>query len=497
MNQDDFPILKTLENDAPLIYFDNAATTQKPKKVLDAVSNFYQKNNGSVGRGIYDLSYRAEKIQADARAVVANFLGIKNPQEIIFNSSATECLNLVAYSLSKTFLKSGDEVLLSYAEHHSNLLPWKSAAKDQNLKLVFADYDTTSLLEKINEKTRIVSLSLVSNVLGTTIDAKKIIKKAHLVGAIVILDAAQAIAHLEVNAADLDTDFLVFSGHKIYAENGVGVLYGKSKYLEKMPPLLVGGGMIDKSFPEKFEAGSRNVGAISSLSAALEYFSKSRDKIFEHEKELTEKAYKILSNLPFIEIYGEKSSETERFGIISFNVRGAHPHDIASILDSFGITVRAGHHCAKPLMERLKILGCLRVSFGMYNTLEEVEKLGFALEKAYKEIRQEILKNNQNSKYRREIKNADFKKHAINGSCGDDLTIFLKINEKTHKIEDASFLGDGCVVSISSADKFCEFARGKTLEELKTVNLEEVLGSPEILKNPIRVKCATLAWNVL
>lgn len=493
MNRDDFPILKTLENDAPLIYFDNAATTQKPRVVLNAISDFYEKNNGSVGRGVYDLSYRAEKIQTAARKVVADFLGIKNPREIIFTSSATESLNLVAHSFSEAFLNPGDEVLLSYAEHHSSLFPWEAAAKTHDLTLNFADYDTNSLLEKITKKTRVVSISLVSNVLGTSVDVEKIIKKAHLNGAVVILDAAQAVAHLPLK--NYDADFLVFSGHKIYAENGVGVLYGKSEFLEKMPPFLTGGGIVDKSFPEKFEAGSRNVGAISSLSAALTYFNNHRNKIFAHEKELTKRAYKILSDLPFVEIYGDKTAE--RFGIISFNVRGVHPHDIASILDSFGITVRAGHHCAKPLMDRLKISSCLRASFGLYNTLDEVERLGFALEQAYKEVRKEILKNNQTSKNRREIKDANFKKRAINSSCGDDLTIFLKLDEKSGKVEDASFIGDGCVISVSSADQFCEFARGKTLDEIKSADLEKILDHPEILKNPIRVKCVTLAWNML
>lgn len=385
--RNDFPILSITENGKPLVYLDNAATTSKPLPVLDAVNAYYRNDNANPHRGVYELAARATKAHEDSRLVVAEFLHA-TPEEIIFTQNATESLNLVAYSYGMEFLKEGDEILLSVAEHHSNLVPWQRVAKVTGAKLVYLYPDANGLLteeeldKKFTKNTKLVAIGHVSNVLGLEIPVASIVKKARLVGAVVVLDCAQSVPHMPVDVKTLDVDFAAFSAHKLYAPMGVGVLYGKKKWLDQMPPFLTGGDMIGNvheqnstfaEVPRRFEAGTRNVGGEVGLAAAIQYLdSIGWDYIKTHEQKLMSQALEGLKSIPHVTVYGDLSPQ-RRHGVISFNVDEVHPHDTATLLDADGITVRAGHHCAQPLMEYLKINACVRVSFGIYNTTGDVD----------------------------------------------------------------------------------------------------------------------------
>ncbi len=385
--RDDFPILSVLENGKPLIYLDNAATTSKPLAVLNAVEAYYRMDNANPHRGVYELGARATKAHEDSRKIVGDFLNASS-DEIIFTQNATESLNLIAYSYGMEFLKEGDEIVLSVAEHHSNLVPWQRVSKITGAKLVYLYPDALGHLteeeldKKITSKTKLVAVAQVSNVLGIEIPVDSIVRRARSAGAVVVLDCAQSVPHMTVDVKALDVDFAVFSGHKLYAPMGIGVLYGKKELLEKMPPFLTGGDMIGSvheqsstyaEVPRRFEAGTRNVGGEVGLAAAINYLNLlGWENIKNHEKELMTQALKGLADIPHITIYGDPSPD-KRHGVISFNVDEVHPHDTASLLDSDGITVRAGHHCAQPLMDYLKINSCARVSFGIYNTKEDVD----------------------------------------------------------------------------------------------------------------------------
>ena len=387
--QDDFPILSILENGKRLVYLDNAATTQKPLAVLNAVESYYNKDNANPHRGVYELGARATKAHEDSRGIVGDFLNA-SPDEIIFTQNTTESLNLVAYSYGMEFLKEGDEIVLSVAEHHSNLVPWQRVAKVTGAKLVYLYPDAFGHLteeeldQKITSKTRLIAVAQVSNVLGIEIPVASIVRRARKAGAVVVLDCAQSVPHMPVDVKALDVDFAAFSGHKLYAPMGIGVLYGKKEILDKMPPFLTGGDMIGNvheqsstyaEVPRRFEAGTRNVGGEVGLAAAIGYLnSLGWDNIQNHERDLMTRALKGLAEIPHLTVYGDLSPD-KRHGVIAFNVEDVHPHDTASLLDSDGITIRAGHHCAQPLMEYLKINSCIRASFGIYNTPEDVDAL--------------------------------------------------------------------------------------------------------------------------
>lgn len=384
--RDQFPILSVPENEKRLIYLDNAATSFKPLSVLKAVDDYYRMDNANPHRGVYTLGVRSTDIHENARLTAARFVNA-GPEEIIFTQNATEALNLVAYSYGMEFLKEGDEILISVAEHHSNLVPWQRVAKHTGSRLVYlypgADGRITEeeLDQKINPRTRLIAIAHVSNVLGTEAPVKSIVKRARLHGATVVLDCAQSVAHMPVDVKELGVDFAAFSGHKMYAPMGIGVLYGKKELLEKMPPFLSGGDMIASvheqtssyaEVPRRFEAGTRNVGGEAGLAAAIEYINSiGWETIRTHEHALMDQALKGLNSLPYITIYGSTDSR-DRHGVISFNVDGVHPHDTATILDSEGIAVRAGHHCAQPLMEYLGIGSCVRASIAIYNTEEDI-----------------------------------------------------------------------------------------------------------------------------
>lgn len=390
----DFPLLEN-EN---ITYLDSGATTQKPIKVIKAVEEFYQKYNANPHRGAYSLSVEATEQYENTRTKIAKFINAKHREEIIFSKNATESLNLIAYSYGLDNLKKDDEVVISIMEHHSNLVPWQKMTKQTGSKLNYMyineNYQITDeeIESKITDKTKIVGITHVSNVLGTINNVKKIIKYAHKKGAIVIVDASQSIPHMKIDVQDLDADFLVFSGHKMLAPLGIGVLYGKREILNKMTPFLMGGDMIeyvyeqDTTFaplPNKFEAGTQNVEGVIGLGAAIDYIENlGYDKIQEIEHEVISYARQELSKLDYLTLYTTPNEENHS-SVISFNIKGVHPHDVASILDSEGVCVRSGNHCAQPLMRFLGIDSTCRASFYIYNTKEDVDKLVKALDKAY------------------------------------------------------------------------------------------------------------------
>ena len=390
----DFPLLEN-EN---ITYLDSGATTQKPIQVIKAVEEFYQKYNANPHRGAYSLSVEATEQYENTRTKIAKFINAKHREEIIFSKNATESLNLIAYSYGLDNLKKDDEVVISIMEHHSNLVPWQKMTKQTGSKLNYMyineNYEITDeeIENKITDKTKIVGITHVSNVLGTINNVKKIIKYAHKKGAIVIVDASQSIPHMKIDVQDLDADFLVFSGHKMLAPLGIGVLYGKREILNKMTPFLMGGDMIeyvyeqDTTFaplPNKFEAGTQNVEGVIGLGAAIDYIENlGYDKIQEIEHEVISYARQELSKLDYLTLYTTPNEENHS-SVISFNINGVHPHDVASILDSEGVCVRSGNHCAQPLMRFLGIDSTCRASFYIYNTKDDVDKLVKALDKAY------------------------------------------------------------------------------------------------------------------
>lgn len=390
----DFPLLENRN----IAYLDSGATTQKPIQVINAIEEFYKKNNANPHRGAYTLSIEATEAYESTRQKIAKFINAKHPEEIIFSKNATESLNLIAYSYGMNNLKKDDEVVISIMEHHSNLVPWQKVTKATESKLNYMyineefELSDEEIETKITDRTKIVGIAHVSNVLGTINNVKKIIKYAHKKGAIVIVDASQSIPHMKIDVQDLDADFLVFSGHKMLAPLGIGVLYGKREILNKMTPFLMGGDMIEYVYeqettyaplPNKFEAGTQNVEGVVGLGAAIDYIQNiGYDKMQELENDVLAYARQELSKLDFLTLY-MTPNEKNHSSVISFNIKGVHPHDVASILDSEGVCVRSGNHCAQPLMRFLEIDSTCRASFYFYNTKEDVDRLVHALSKAY------------------------------------------------------------------------------------------------------------------
>lgn len=401
--KDDFPILKNRK----ISYLDSGATTQKPQSVIMQIEEFYKNFNANPHRGAYSLSIEATEKYENVRAKIAKFINAKHTEEIIFSKNASESLNLIAYSYGLENLKNDDEVVISIMEHHSNLVPWQYVTKKTNSKLKYMyindEYELSKeeIEAKITDNTKIVGITHVSNVLGTINNVKEIIKYAHKKGAVVIVDASQSIPHMKIDVQDLDADFLVFSGHKMFAPLGIGVLYGKREMLNKMSPFLMGGDMIeyvyeqDTTFaplPNKFEAGTQNVEGVIGLGAAIDYIEKiGYEKIQEVENSVTNYAIEELSKLDFIKLYVTENSKNHS-SVISFNINGVHPHDVASILDSNGVCVRSGNHCAQPLLRYLGVDSTCRASFSIYNTKEDVDNLVEALKKSYKMFEKYINK---------------------------------------------------------------------------------------------------------
>jgi len=391
----DFPLLQNRK----IAYLDSGATTQKPVQVIVAVKDFYENFNANPHRGAYSLSMEATEMYENTRKKIAKFINSKHSEEIIFSKNASEALNLIAYSYGMENLKKDEKIVLSIMEHHSNLVPWQKVSKVTGAKLEYMyindNYEISDeeIENKITDNTKIVAITHVSNVLGTINDVKKIIKYAHKKGAVVVVDASQSIPHMKIDVQDLDCDFLVFSGHKMLAPLGIGVLYGKKEILNKMSPFLMGGDMIEYVYeqettfaplPNKFEAGTQNVEGVIGLGAAIDYIENiGYDKIQEIENEVVSYAVEELKKLDYIQLYLTSNTQNHS-AVISFNIKGVHPHDVASILDSEGVCVRSGNHCAQPLLRYIGIDSTCRASFYFYNTKDDVDKLINALNKAYK-----------------------------------------------------------------------------------------------------------------
>ena len=390
----DFPIFENKD----IAYLDSGATTQKPTSVLEAIEKFYKNENANPHRGAYGLSIEATEIYENTRDKIAKFINAKHREEIIFSKNASESLNLIAYSYGLDNLKKDDEIVLSIMEHHSNLVPWQMVAKKTESKLNYMyindnfEISDEEIETKITDKTKIVGITHVSNVLGTINNIEKIIKYAHKKGAIVVVDGSQSIPHMEIDVQKLDADFFVFSGHKMLAPLGIGILYGKREILNKMNPFLMGGDMIEYVYeqettyaplPNKFEAGTQNVEGVVGLGAAIDYIQNiGYDKMQELENDVLAYARQELSKLDYLTLYLTPNTENHS-GVVSFNIKGVHPHDVASILDSENVCVRSGNHCAQPLMRFLGIDSTCRASFYFYNTREDVDRLVHALNKAY------------------------------------------------------------------------------------------------------------------
>lgn len=386
----DFPLLNREINGRRIAYLDNGATTQKPEQMIQSLCGYYGGCNANPHRGAYALSVQATDIYENARKRTAQFIKARRPEEIIFTKNATEALNLVAYSYGLSNVQAGDEIVISVSEHHSNLVPWQFVAKSKGavLKYIYLEKDGNLSQEdietKITDKTKIVAVTQVSNVLGLKNDVKAIVRKAHSVGAVAVIDGSQSVAHMAVDVADIDADFFAFSGHKMLSPMGIGVLYGKYELLDAMPPFLMGGDMIEyvqeqdttwAEVPAKFEAGTQNVGGAAGLTAAIDYLEKiTFESIEAIEKELVDYALPQLRELPYVELYGCDSKQDNKTGIIAFNIKDVHPHDVATILDSYGVAVRAGHHCAQPLHRYLDLNASCRASFYLYNTREDIDR---------------------------------------------------------------------------------------------------------------------------
>ena len=392
-----FPILNQEINGNPLVYLDSAATSQKPIQVIEAVKNYYEWDNSNVHRGVHTLGNRATDAYEGAREKVRKFINANSTKEIIFTRGTTTSLNTIASGYGRQNLKEGDEIVITHMEHHANLIPWQQLAKEKGAVLKFIDLesDGTITLEKAREaitpKTAIVSIAMASNVMGTINPIKELAQIAHSNGAIMVVDAAQGAPHLKIDVQDLDCDFLAFSGHKMCAPTGIGVLYGKQTLLENMDPVEFGGEMIDfvglyestwKELPWKFEGGTPIIAGAVGLGAAIDFLNEiGLDNIEAHEHSLAAYAMDQLSTIDGISIYGP-SDATKRCGLVTFNLDGVHPHDVATVLDMGGIAVRAGHHCAQPLMKWLCVSATARASFYVYNDEEDIDKLVAGLRSA-------------------------------------------------------------------------------------------------------------------
>ncbi|REB04798.1 cysteine desulfurase [Sporosarcina sp. BI001-red] len=398
--RNDFPILDQEVNGYPLVYLDSAATSQKPRQVIEALSNYYQNDNANVHRGVHTLGNRATEGYEGARETVRKFLNASSTEEIVFTRGTTTALNLIAQSYGRANIGEGDEILITYMEHHSNIIPWQQLAKATGavLKYIDLEEDGTLSLEKVSDamtdRTKIVSIMYVSNVLGTMNPIKEITEIAHAHNAIMVVDAAQAAPHLKLDVQDLDCDFLAFSGHKLCGPTGIGALYGKKALLNEMEPVEFGGEMIDfvglydsswKELPWKFEGGTPIIAGAIGMAAAIDYIeSIGLDNIEKHEHELVAYAMEQMKTVEGLEIYGPRDS-SKRAGIVTFNLDGVHPHDLATVLDMNGVAVRAGHHCCQPLMKWLDVSATARASFYLYNTKEDVDRLveGLRMAKEY------------------------------------------------------------------------------------------------------------------
>jgi len=394
----DFPILgRTVRDNKTLVYLDNASTTQKPNQVIDSINDYYRNHNANIHRAVYALAEEATELYEKTRDKVANFINVKNRDEIIFVRGTTEAINLVAYAWGRSNIKEGDVIVTTEYEHHSNIVPWQILTQEKGAKLEYIGMDDNGelILDDLDKylatgKVKLVAFSLMSNVLGTISDVERIMEKCKKEGVLTLIDGAQAVPHMKVDVENLGCDFFAFSGHKMLGPTGIGVLWTRKSVLETMAPFHGGGDMIREvhkyettwnDLPYKFEAGTPNIADVVGFGAAIDYLAKiGMDNIRQHEIELTKYALEKLSNVKGLHIYGTKDI-SKRGGVISFNFADVHPHDVAQIIDEEGIAIRSGHHCAQVLMERLNVAATSRASFYIYNTKEEVDKLVDSLNK--------------------------------------------------------------------------------------------------------------------
>jgi cysteine desulfurase / selenocysteine lyase len=395
--RNDFPIFRKKINGKELVYLDNASTTQKPYTVIDSITDFYSNYNSNIHRAVYQLAEEATNMYEQTRQKIANFINVR-PEEIIFTRNTTESINLIAHSWARTNLKKDDVIVISEIEHHSNIVPWQILCQEIGTRLEYVGIDENGFLDLeymieliSSRKVKLVSLSHMSNVLGTIVPIERIIKIAHEHGIPVLVDGAQSVPHMPINVKNMDCEFLVFSAHKMLGPTGVGILYAKKEYLDKMAPFMGGGDMIKEVFkfhtnyndvPYKFEAGTPNIADVVGFSAAIEYLERiGMENIRKHEIYLTEYALESMSSLDYITVYGPRDTKY-RGGVISFNIADIHPHDLATIMNDHGIAIRSGHHCAQVLMERLDVPATSRASFYIYNTKEEIDKFVNAIKEA-------------------------------------------------------------------------------------------------------------------
>ena len=395
--RNDFPIFRKKINGKDLVYLDNASTTQKPYTVIDSITDFYSNYNSNIHRAVYQLAEEATKMYEQSREKIANFINAR-PEEIVFTRNTTESINLIAHSWARLNLKKDDGIAITELEHHSNIVPWQILSQEIGTRLEYVGIDENGFLDLehmieliASKKIKLVSLSHMSNVLGTIVPIERIIRIAHENGIPVIVDAAQSVPHMPVNVKNMDCDFLVFSAHKMLCPTGVGVLYAKKEYLDKMKPFLVGGDMIKEVFkfhtnynevPYKFEAGTPNIADVVGFGAAIEYLEKiGMENIRKHEIYLTDYALESMLSLKYATIYGPRDPK-DRGGVISFNIADIHPHDLATIMNDHGIAIRSGHHCAQVLMQRLDVPATSRASFYIYNTKEEIDRFVNAIKEA-------------------------------------------------------------------------------------------------------------------
>jgi len=391
----DFPALSLTVNNHPLVYLDNAASSQKPIQVIERISRYYSTEHSNVHRGVHDLSQSATEYYESSRDIIRDFIGARSRTEIIFTKGTTDSINLVAQSFARPILNPGDEILVTHLEHHSNIVPWQLVCQQTGAELkVVAIHDDGSIdyddfEQSLSERTRLIAIAHVSNSLGTIIPVKRIISDAHGLGIPVLVDGAQAVPHMQIDVSDLDVDFYCFSGHKMYGPTGIGILYGKEQFLEKMPPYQGGGDMIESvsfagttynDLPHKFEAGTPNIAGAIGLGTAAEYMNQiGFEFISEYEAKLLERATDRLSQIEGLRFIGTAENKAS---VVSFLLRDSHPYDVATLLDKFGIAVRSGHHCTQPVMSRLGIPGTVRASFAFYNTMDEIDVLAESLQKS-------------------------------------------------------------------------------------------------------------------
>lgn len=549
----DFPILSRTLHNRPLVYFDNAATTQKPQSVLDAITHYYKTTNANVHRGVHDLSVEATAAYENARVRVQRFLGAAAPQEIIFVRGTTEAINLVAHSFVRPRLQPGDEIIVSHMEHHSNIVPWQIVCEQTGAVLrVIPINDRGELLldefdKLLGPRTRFVGIVHVSNALGTINPVRDIIERAHARGVPVLVDGAQAAPHLKIDVQALGCDFYAISGHKMYGPTGIGALYGRRDLLDAMPPYQGGGEMIKSvSFertiyndvPHRFEAGTPNIAGAIGLGAAVDYLeSLGLDAIADHEADLLEHGTRALQAIPGVTLIG---TAAHKAAVLSFTVEGVHPHDLGSALCSQGVAIRTGHHCAEPVMRRFGIDGTARASLGLYNTREEIDVMvevvracvaptapsasapfasapagGFVGMPELDDLHREVIADHgTRPRNRRPLPDADHSAEGYNPLCGDHVTVYVKVRDGL--VQDVSFVGSGCAISTASASLMTESIKGKSLEEAKSLfrgihamltgERRDSVESPElgklevfsgVCRFPARVKCATLAWHTV